>query len=185
MIVNFQAVRGRLAAFELMNQAEVNVELDEILTELDISEHSAEAFGPLVVTNGFFKSGWFEYDPWGQAVLAFIVHDADEETPIDVAAVAMANPNRYGTRKGQAGLLGASFLRSRSDEPCDLFRNPLEWLQNDGQGACVLNPIIAALTIASFKGLFVAANVDHAGSLVESGAVPIERLLVPAERRAA
>jgi hypothetical protein len=186
MIINFQAVRGRLAALELMNLAEVVPDLEKILAELEISEHSAEAFGPLVIANGFFKSdGRFDYDPWGQAILAVIVYGADEETPIDVAAVAMANPNRFGTRKGQAGLLGASFLRSRGDEPCALFRNPLEWLQHEGRGTCVLNAIIAAPIIASFKGDLAAADVEHARWLVDSGAVPIQRLLVPAERNAA
>jgi hypothetical protein len=150
MIVNLQAVRGRLAALELLDQAEVNVELDEILAELEISEHTAEALGPLVITNGYFESGRFVYDPWSQAVLALIVHDA-EEAPIDVVAVALSRPDRFGTRKGQAGLLGEAYLSSNSDEPCPLFRNPLEWLAHEGRGVCILNPIIAAPLIASAK----------------------------------
>jgi hypothetical protein len=184
-IVNLQAVRGQLAAHELTSQADVNLDLDEILAELGISEHTAQAYGPLVVTNGFFKSGQFEYDPWGQAVLAFIVYGADGETPIDVAAVAMANPARFGTRKGQAGLLGESFLRSCGCEPCTLFRNPLEWLQNDGRGACILNAILGAPIISSFAGDLAAADIEHGRWLVQSGAVPVQRLLVPADRRAA
>jgi hypothetical protein len=184
MIVDLQAVRGRLAALELIDQAEANPDFNEIMKELDISQHAVEAFAPLVVTNGFFEAGQFEYDPWSQAVLAFIVHDADE-TPTDVVAVAMSNPQRFGTRKGQSGLLGESYLRSNSTEPCALFRNPLEWLQSEGRGICVLNPIVAAPLIAAAKCDLVAPDLEHGRRVLQSGAVPAQKLLVPDSRRAA
>lgn len=184
MIVNLQAVRGQLAALELVNQAEVNADFDEIMEELGISEDTVEAFQPLVITNGFFESGRFEYDPWSQAVLAFIVHNR-AETPIDVAAVAMSSPARFGTRKGQAGLLGEGYLQSSSNEPCALFRNPMEWLQNKGQGVCVLNPIIAAPLIAAARCDLIAPDLEHGRRILQSGAVPAQKLLVPIDRRAA
>jgi hypothetical protein len=184
MIISLQAVRGRLAAFELMDQEEVNLDFDEIMAELGICEHTVRAFEPLVLTNGFFEAGRVEYDPWSQAVLAFIVQNVDEE-PIDVAAVAMSYPSRFGTRKGQAGVLGESYLLANSEEPCPLFRNPLEWLQHEGRGICVLSPIVAAPLIAAARCDLVASDLEHGRRILQSGVVPAQKLLIPDHRRAA
>jgi hypothetical protein len=183
-VVNLRVVRGQLAALELLDQAEVILDLDEILAELEISKHAGEMLGLLIVTNGFFEAGHFDYDPWSQAVLAFIAHNTDEE-PLDVVAVAMSRPDRFGTRKRQAGLLGESFLRSGSHDPCPLFRNPLEWLQHNGDGVCVLDPILAAPLIAAAKCDLIAPDLEHGRRVLQSGAVPAQKLLIPGQRRAA
>jgi hypothetical protein len=182
-VVNLRVVRGQLAALELLDKGEVNLDLDEILAVLEISQHAGEMFGPLVVTNGFFEAGHFGYDPWSQAVLAFIVQNADEE-PLDVVAVAMSRPDRFGTRKRQAGVIGEINLRSDS-KPCPLFRNPLEWLQHDGDGVCVLDPILAAPVIAAAKCDLIASDLEHGRRILQSGAVPAQKLLIPDHRRAA
>ncbi len=139
-LIDRRKVRGLLVAQELIDQAEVSLDFEVIMEVLCMTEHTVQAFEPLVLTNGFFEEGHFEYDPWMQAVLAFIVHNSNDE-PVDVAAVALSRPSRFGTRLHQAVLLDESYLR---EEVCHMFRNPLEWLQHEGRGICVLGPVLYA-----------------------------------------
>jgi hypothetical protein len=49
----------------------------------------------------------------------------------------------------------------------------------------VLNPRLAAPILAQAPGQFQCENEDHARWLIETGAVPISRLLVPARKASA
>jgi hypothetical protein len=168
--------------------AEENLDFAEIMDDLGISQDTVKAFDPLLA-HGFIKSGRFEFDSYGEAVLAFVVNDPFEGFPLDVLALSMAEPERFGTLKGQAALLGFQYLKQRRAEepsvPCLVFRDPLEWLQNDSRGACILDPVLAAPLLAATKCHFVSSDRDHAQELVDSGAIPLERLWVRNERWAA
>jgi hypothetical protein len=188
MIVNLRKVKGQLAARELACMAEENLDFAQIMGDLGISQDAVKAFDPLLA-HGFFKSGRFDFDSYGEAVLAFVVNDPFVGFPLDVVAVSMAEPERFGTCKGQAALLGFQYLKQRGAKepsaPCLVFHDPLEWLQNNGEGAVIIDPIPAATLLAATRCNFVSSDKDHAQELVDSGAIPLERLWVRNERWAA
>jgi hypothetical protein len=187
-IVNLEKARGQLAAHELMCLAEVNPDLNDILAELGISAETTEAFD-LCQAHGFFSSeGLFEFDSYGEAVLAFVVDEPMGGYPLDVLAISFVDPGRFGTRKGQAALLGHSFLREHTksqSDPCPVYPNPGVWLQNGGQGVCILTAIPAATFLTASGCHFAAWDRDCAQALVDSGAIPLHRLWVRDDRRAA
>jgi hypothetical protein len=184
MIIDLETVRARLAALDLMDRAEVIPDYDEMLSELEISEQARDALGPLVVTNGYFKATRFEYDPWDQTVLAFIVNGPDDESPLDVVAFALGRPERFGTRLGQASILGISNLHTCENGLCPLLGNPLEWLRENGRGVCILDPTLAAPLVAAAKCDFAVPDLELGRRLLRSGAVAPQKLFVPDTRAA-
>jgi|RhiMetdeSRZDD1v2_1073273.scaffolds.fasta_scaffold469427_2 hypothetical protein len=181
MIVNLRKVKGQLAAHKLMCLAEANPDLDKILDGLGIPPGAAEALD-LQIAHGLFKEDRFEFDSYGEAVVAFVVNDPLGEFPLDVAVVSMADPSRYGTCNRQACLLGYESLERHStgkpSAPCPIYQNPGEWLQKRGRGLCILDPIAAAPLLAAAKCHFASSDREHARELVDSGAIPIQRLWI-------
>jgi hypothetical protein len=115
------------------------------------------------------------------------VIDRDGETPLDVLAFSIANPERFGTCLGLAGLLGANEVDNQASyaggQPCRLLRTPLKWLQAGCVGCAVmLDAQLAAPALNAAKGDLAAEDEDHARELVSGRAVDVDRLLVPLRR---
>jgi hypothetical protein len=157
--------------------------LSETCKRLSISDHAADAFGPLVETTASFHCRRFRYG--GIKSLALVANEADEETPIDVLAFSVADPAAYGTLLGQAGFLGKSFVSARSEEPCPIFRTPLEWLQQEGHGVVILEPAGAAVELKATACLFAVQDIAQAKYLLATKILPVSRLLVPKQGKAA
>jgi hypothetical protein len=116
--------------------------------------------------------------------------DVDDETPIDVLAFSMREPAKFGTMLGLGGVLGANSVDNPASyaggQPCRLLRTPLKWLHDGCVGcAVVLDPEIARPALSAAAGDLAAEDEDHARDLVSSGAVHVDRLLVPLLRAAA
>lgn len=146
--------------------------------------------GPLVLRTVRFDLEWgrFAIDEMGERAYVQAVHsENDPALIIDILSWSATRPHLYGTFFGHAGLLGgdavlnpASFIQS----PCPIWATPLAWLQSGLNGCVILDADLAKPVIARAPGPFQCENEEQAKWLVESGAVPIDRLLVP-ERRAA
>jgi hypothetical protein len=96
-------------------------------------------------------------------------------------------PHRYGRLLGYAGLLGGDAVlnpASFTGSPCPIWATPLAWLQSSLRGCVVLDAGLAAPVLARAPGAFQCKGEDHARWLVESGAVALEKLLVPARAAA-
>ena len=124
-------------------------------------------------------------DEFGEPAFVMIVRDADAKTAIDLVAWPIKRPEVFGTYFEYAGLLGgdavlnpASFI----EDPCPIWATPLAWLQADLHGCVVLEPRLAAPILQQAPGPFQCEDDDQAGRLIDSGAVPISKLLVPARR---
>jgi hypothetical protein len=122
-------------------------------------------------------------DELGEPAIVMIVRDVDALTAIDLVAWPIRRPNVYGTYFEYAGLLGgdavinpASFIAA----PCPIWATPLAWLQSGLRGCVVLNPRLAAPILAPAPGQFQCEDEEHAQWLIDTGAVPISQLLVPA-----
>jgi hypothetical protein len=107
---------------------------------------------------------------------------------IDLVGWPVRHPEAWGTYFGFAGLLGgdaavnpASFV----DGPCPIWSTPLAWLQADLRGCVVLDPRLAAPILRQAPGPFQCEDVDQAQWLVDTGAIAISELLVPARRAVA
>jgi hypothetical protein len=126
----------------------------------------------------------FEVDnELGEAAFIIVVRDVDAKTAIDLVAWPVKRPEIFGTYFEYAGLLGgdatinpASFVEA----PCPIWAAPLAWLQSGLRGCVVLNPRHAGPILAQAPGQFQCEDEEHARWLIDTGAVPISKLLVPA-----
>jgi hypothetical protein len=152
-------------------------------------EEIIDRTGPLVLRTVRFdlERGRFVIDELGERAYVQAVHSEDDPNLIiDILAWSATRPHLYGTFFDHAALLGGDAVlnpASFTEAPCPLWASPLPWLQTSLRGAVVLNAERAAPILARAPGLFQSENEDHARWLVESGAVAIEKLMVP--RRAA
>lgn len=184
-----RSVRAKIAAAYLYEAEDCDPLIWHGLEDRGVDYQSLiDRCGPVVLRTVCFDldSGRFAIDPLGEQAFVQAVHGDDPEDVIDILAWSAMRPHRFGTYLGYAGLLGgdaalnpASFLVA----PCPIWATPLAWLQSALNGCVVLNAALAAPVIARASGKFQCEDADHCKWLVESGAVPIEKLLVP--RRAA
>ena len=147
--------------------------------------------GPICLRRIFIEdgSGLFEFDDeLGEPAFVMAVHAVDAVTVIDVIAWPIMRPEAYGSFFGYAGLLGADAAvnpASFIEAPCPIWATPLAWLQADLHGCVVLNPPLAGPILASAPGCFQCEDVEHAQWLVDTGAIAVSELLVPARRAVA
>ncbi len=126
-------------------------------------------------------------DELGEPAFVMVVRDVDAKTAIDLVAWPIKRPQVFGTYFDYAGLLGgdaainpASFIEA----PCPIWAAPLSWLQSGLRGCVVLNPRLAARILVEAPGKFQCEDEGHARWLVETGAVAMDRLMVPMRRAA-
>ena len=163
-----------------------------MLTSQGINYHAIiDRAGPICLRRIFIEdgSGLFEFDDeLGEPAFVMAVHAVDAVTVIDLIAWPIMRPEAFGSFFGFAGLLGgdaavnpASFI----DEPCPIWSTPLSWLQADLHGCVVLDPRLAAPILRQAPGPFQCEDVDQAQWLVDTGAIAVSELLVPARRAVA
>lgn len=148
--------------------------------------------GPIVLhSTTFLEGGGFEFTELGESAFVHPVTADDGETEIDLIAWAARDPSVFGTLLHQASLLGADRVLNPAsyygEKPCPLWRTPLAWLQAGCEGGCVLAAIPAATVLARAPGLLAAENTAHGRELVNGGALPEHKIVVPVDkiRRAA
>jgi hypothetical protein len=127
-------------------------------------------------------------DDLGEPAFVMIVRDVDALTAVDLVAWPIKRPDVYGTYFEYAGLLGADAVvdpASFDECPCPIWATPLAWLRADLRGCVVLNPCLAAPILAQAPGQFQCEDEEHARWLIDTGAVPISKLLVPARKASA
>jgi hypothetical protein len=140
--------------------------------------------GPIVLRSVVFDvdTGRFAIDPLGEQAFVHAVHGENPNEIVDIVAWSASRPHLYGTYLGYAGLIGVGAVldpASFSESPCPIWAMPLAWLQSGLKGCVVLNAALAAPILASAPGSFQCEDNDHARWLVESGAIPVEKLMVP------
>lgn len=184
-VPNLKLIRAKVAAAYLYSDCEADPLVWHGLEYRDV-DYSAvlDRIGPIVLRSAVIdlEHGRFAIDPLGEQAFVQVVHSENPEQIIDILAWSAMRPNRYGTYLGYAGVLGADAIlnpASFAESPCPIWATPLAWLQSDLRGCVVLNATLAAPVIAQAPGRFQCEDEEHARWLVESGTVPIEKLLVP------
>ncbi len=157
----------------------------EVATTLKPLRLPAEGVPLWGVESVAVEHGCYAPDPAGRP--AIIVPVADDGRLIDLAATSLAS-RRIATRTGLGAVLGQAALDRAlvHQVPLHLFRDPIEWLQNRGAGAVVLDWRAAAFVLTDLAGIactsaLLAARVDKA--LRQPLRVP--PLFVREDRRAA
>jgi len=183
---NIQTVRAKSAAFYLFQYEDCDPVLWHGLEDRGIDDDVIlDRTGPLALRSVVFDldSRRFNVDPLGEKAYLHIVHSEDDPSrELDIVAWSAQRPNRYGTYFGYAGLLGGDAVlnpASYPDSPCPIWATPMAWLQSGLKGCVVLNAPLAAPIIARAPGMLQCEDVVHARWLVGSGAVVIEKLMVP------
>jgi hypothetical protein len=187
-----QRVWALRAAINLFGSEEPNQRLEPMLETQDIDYRKIiERTGPICLRRISIEdgSGIFEIDDeLGEPAFVLAVHATDAASIIDLVAWPVRYPENWGTYFAYAGLLGgdaainpASFIEA----PCPIWATPLAWLQSGLRGCVVLNSGLAKPILAQAPGKFQCEDEDHARWLIDSAAVPISKLLVPARRAVA
>jgi hypothetical protein len=75
-----------------------------------------------------------------------VLIEEDAETPIDVLAWSIREPDVFGTLLGQAAIAGVDSMAnppSCCSGPCPLWQTPLRWLQEGCRGGIIHFPPVA------------------------------------------
>ncbi len=139
---------------------------------------------PIVRSLASFENGRFCFDNgFGQVAFATCIYDEDAESLIDLVAWPARDPEAFGTLIGSP-VLGIDQLMNPASfigKPCMLHTTPLAWFQSGCSGAVILDLVGARTALRCAPGAFTTATLEGAKTLLSSGVVPGNRLLVPAE----
>lgn len=108
------------------------------LSSLGITGKAAAKAGGIVWAHGQFSAGYFQPAPNGKRVLVVPVYRGD----IIVDLIAF-NKTKFGALYGDfAFALGEDHLINAPvmDAPIKIYRHPITWLRNGGDGIVILNP---------------------------------------------
>ena len=185
-----RATSGRLAAAKLFEATELDLVGEAWLREQGVDTALAwNLVGPICRHScKFYTDGSFTYDTLGEQSYCLVLTEEDAETPIDVLAWSIREPEVFGTLLGQAAIAGADTIAnpaSYCSGPCPLWQTPLRWLQEGCQGGVVLDPENARPLLENAPGILLCESWDHANDLVKAGAVTKAKLVIPKLRRAA
>jgi hypothetical protein len=170
------APHGKLAALALCSESVSPVTDGPIVAHyLDREgvDHSiaCSVAGPIVVQQvRFDRRGIFSFAIDGDPALVSIVNGEDAETPIDLVAWSAAEPARFGTYFGNAGVLGADLVVNPASYSSTGFlechRTPLAWLKAACRGCVVLRAKKAQPLLVRRLGPVMAADRRHAEMLL-------------------
>jgi hypothetical protein len=180
------------AAINLFDSTEPSRKLETTLKNQGVDYRAiVDRTGPICLRRiAIDEQSWsFEFDEeLGEPGFVMAVHAADGESVIDLVGWPVRRPEAWGTYFGFAGLLGgdaavnpASFVEA----PCPIWSTPLALMQSGLNGCVVLNPRLAAPILAEAPGPFQCEDEDQARWLIDSGAVALSELMVPARGAAA
>ena len=129
-----------------------------------------EAFaGVLAVLPVEIGNGIFTFSEAGEHAAVFEVLGDDAATSIDLCAVSVADPSRFGVAVGNAAVLGSFHVQNPAtwsfDRLLQIYRNPLSWLRGACAGAVVLNHAAAPAVFREALGPLLAEDADHARDL--------------------
>jgi hypothetical protein len=177
---------AKLAAHRLFASAEPDPVCWQAIKAAGIDlDYVTNLAGPIVRTlASITPEGCFEIDhSFGETVFAMAVHDEDAETVLDLVAWSARDPFAFGSTFGAAGVLGLDTLlnpASYDQGPCMLFESPLAWLQGRCAGAVVLDYQEAREALRRAPGPVTTETPEEADSLLRSGIIPGNKILVPA-----
>lgn len=179
-----------LAALGIYDTTEPHPKLEAILKSQGV-DHKAivDRTGPLCLRRALIDEKTFEIDnELGEPAFVMAVHNIDKISVIDLIAWPIWRPEEFVTYFGFGAVLGGDTAvnpTSFVDEPCPIWSMPLSWMQADLRGCVVLSPRLAGPILASAPGYFQCEDVEHAQWLVDTGAIAVSKLLVPARRAVA
>ncbi|MET0530858.1 MAG: hypothetical protein ABW003_21395, partial [Microvirga sp.] len=182
--------RANLAALGLYDTTEPHPKLEPILKSQGVDYKAIVGrTGPLCLRRALIDEATFEIDDdLGEPAFVMAVHDVDALSVVDLIAWPIWHPGDFATYFGFAAVLGgdaavnpASFV----DEPCPIWSTPLSLLQADLRGCVVLDPRLAAPILRQAPAPFQCEDVGQAQWLVDTGAIAVSELLVPARRAVA
>jgi hypothetical protein len=87
-----------------------------------------------------------------------------ELDPVDLVAWQLGSPDQWYFRRGELGLVLGDDNLARADffhEPIRLHRNPLNWMQASGDGACLLDHSPGVLDRLREVGEIIADDLDQ------------------------
>jgi hypothetical protein len=180
------------AAINLFDSTEPSRKLETTLKAQGVDYRAvADRTGPICLRRiTIDDDSWtFEIDEeLGEPGFVMAVHAIDAETVIDLVGWPVRHPEAWGTYFGFAGLLGgdaAANPASFFEAPCPIWSTPLALLQSGLNGCVVLNPRLAAPILTEAPGLFQCEDEDQARWLIDTGAIALTELMVPARGAAA
>lgn len=125
----------------------------------------------------FDGGGYFDFDPNGELCLVLEVLDEDAATTIDLCALSVSDPTRFGTINGSAPVLGMTNVTNPASwafgNLLPIHRNPLEWLRSGCCGVVILDYRGSREALGKALGPLLAADEDHARQLDELLCNPI------------
>jgi hypothetical protein len=176
------------AARELFGSEPADPKLDRTLKARGVNYTAIiDRIGPIlqrrIALNWRFMS--FELEDFAEPGFILAVHDIDAKTVIDLVGWFVKRPGAFGAYFGYAGLLGGDAAltpTSFDEEPCPIWGTPWSWLLSGARGCVVLDPRLAASILSQAPGSFQCEDAHQARWLIDTGAVPTSKLLVPALR---
>ena len=184
-----QRAKAKLAAFDLYAGEHFDIDILLSLHEVGVDiDYITNVAGPIChETVSFLEGGRFGYDALGTMAYIAVVLEEDAETELDIVAWSARQPEVFGVLLGHAALLGSDRVLNLASycggRPCPLWRTPLRWLQEQCEGAVVLQAIPASTTLAKASRKLAAEDENHARELVRSGAVRRDQVVFPRRAR--
>lgn len=180
------------AAINLFDTTEPSCRLETVLKDQGVDYRSVvDRTGPICLRRITIDDASWTFgidEELGEPGFVMAVHAIDGESVIDLVAWPVRHPEAWGTYLGFAGLLGGDAVvnpASFVEGPCPIWSMPISWLQSDLRGAVVVNPRLAAPILAQAPGPFQCEDLEQARWLVETGAIAVSELMVPARRAVA
>jgi hypothetical protein len=122
--------------------------------------------GNIAVLPATISGGSFELATDGEASACFEVIGDDGETTVDLCAMSVADPARFGVAVGAATLLGECNVTNPGSwafgRHLKVHRTPLTWLKAGGDGVAILDHMFAPVLLGQALGPIEAEDSAHA-----------------------
>lgn len=142
--------------------------------------------GRIAPSRCLIDHGHFAFSQDGEDSLVFEVLGDDDLTVIDLCAVSLAEPHRFGSGAGRAFVLGEANVRNPVSwtfgHHLRVHRSPLLWLRCRCQGIVIVDHLFAPVVLRDTLGQLLAEDEEHARVLrqmLSTPAVPWWKIVYP------
>jgi hypothetical protein len=150
--------------------------------QLDLAHMHARGLAPCLVPVAPSAAGLFELaapdERDARLAVVFEVMADDDETPVDLVALAATAPDRFRVFTGEAAVLGAwnaaAHIKCSQTAPLRIWRTPWSWLRHGCDGVAVLRREEAFEALRDVPSSFRAEDQAHAVELGRTFASWIE-----------
>ena len=127
--------------------------------------------GNIAVLRATIDNGFFKLATDGDLCAVFEVIGDDAATTVDLCAMSIADPSRFGVAIGHAALLGEFNITNPAswafENYLKIHRTPLSWLKGGGAGVVILDHLFAPALLGQALGPIEAEDGAHALALRE------------------